>query len=157
MIMNRATIHQDVIDEDDHKLLQVRTKEAVHLGHERSRGISKAKGHYQPFIMACVSSEGCLRDICGVYGNLPIARATVYLREDTGSGEHIEKHLGERQGVFVLNGDLVQCSVVDAHSQRTFFLLDKKDWSSKRGTAFPNESKLKEFFQLLLYLLNFNR
>ena len=40
--------------------------------------------------------------------------------------------LDQWQGVTVLDGDSVECSVVYTETQSTFWLLDKEDWCSSR-------------------------
>ena len=38
----------------------------------------------------------------------------------------------QRQGVTVLDGDGVECSVINTEMQSTSWLLDKEDWCSSR-------------------------
>jgi hypothetical protein len=60
---------------------------------------------------------------------LPVATGQVNLGEDLGSVEPVEKLIHPWEGVFVLDGDLVETPIVNAHAQATVLLGSKEHWS----------------------------
>ena len=63
MIFLIFRINENVIDEDDDKLVKILHKNFVHEIHEASWGIGQAKGHDSVLVQAIASSEGGFRNI----------------------------------------------------------------------------------------------
>ena len=69
--------------------------------------------------------------------------------------ELVYEVIDEWNGESILDGDLVQCLVVNAHSKFAILLLDKDDWGTiGRMTGFDG-SILEEFIQLFLHGVKF--
>jgi hypothetical protein len=72
-----AAIDEDVIKENQDKLLKVRFQYFIHETLEGGWGIAKAKSHDQEFIMSFMSSESSLQNIFLLHPDLVITRAKV--------------------------------------------------------------------------------
>jgi hypothetical protein len=70
-------VNEDVIKENQDKLLKVMFQEFIHETFEGGWGIEKAKRHDQEFIMAFMSSKHYLRNICLLHSDMVIAKAKV--------------------------------------------------------------------------------
>jgi hypothetical protein len=67
-----AAVNEDFVEEDQNKLLKVGLQDFIPENLEGRWGIAKSKRNYQEFIMALMSSESGLRNICFINMNLVI-------------------------------------------------------------------------------------
>ena len=70
-------------------------------------------------------AEGRLLHIGRVHAHLMVAAAEVDLAKELRALELVEELVDHRDGVFVLDGALVESTVVDAEPPRSIMLLDK--------------------------------
>ena len=124
------TIDQDVIDVDNDTDVEERLEDVLNQGLEGGWGVGKSKGHDLVLVVAISSTECSLLYIILVNLDLIITPAKVDFGEDGSSLESINEIINERNRESVLLGDLVECSVVNAHSKFSVFLLDKNDRST---------------------------
>src|SRR5204862_4328509 len=82
---------KDVVDKDDDKLVQVRSKYTTHHVHENCRCICKSKWHHGELVMSTVRHECSLRDIFLADSQLVITRPEVDLREKSCSLKHTKQ------------------------------------------------------------------
>ena len=83
MILLVLGVHQNVIDEHNHELIQFWHENCIHQKHKVCRSIYQAKGHHKILIQP-VSGEKCgFRYILGPNLDLMITRSQIYL------GEHL--------------------------------------------------------------------
>jgi hypothetical protein len=82
-----------------------------------------------------------------VHAHLVIPGAKVKFGEEGNVVEFIEKLIHDRDGELVLDGVLVQGSVVDAEVSRFVLLLDE-DGRRERGGAWPDHPLLQHFVAL---------
>ena len=75
----------------------------------------------------------------------------INLGEYLGIVESVYQVINQWNGKAVLDDNLVQSSVVNAHSEVSILLLDENDWSSIGGFAGFNGSILEEFVQFLAH------
>ena len=81
-----------------------------------------------------------------------VAAAQVDLAEVLGALQPIEQLVHTRQRVLVLDGDVVQRAVVDAHAHGAILLLDEQDRRTERRLGRLDEAGLDQFLELLLQL-----
>ena len=86
-----------------------------------------------------------------------VAAAQVDLAEVLGSLQPIEQLIDQRKRIAVLDGDVVERTIVDTHAHGAIFLLDEQDRSAEGRLARLDEACLDEFLQLLLELLELSR
>ncbi len=97
-------IDQNIINENDHELVQLWHEYGVHQVHEISQGIGQPKRHHQKLIESISGRESRLRNITGTDLDLMLARAKVYLGEHFGSHQLSKQNINAGQRVFVLDG-----------------------------------------------------
>src|SRR5215203_7386886 len=79
----------------------------------------------------------------------------VDLGEHLGIMETVYQVINQGNGEAILDGDLVQGTVVDAHSQVPILLLDENDRGSIGGFARFDGSILEQFVQFLAHGIQF--
>ena len=52
--------------------------------------------------------------------------------KDLGTLELVHKVIDARKGIPVLDGVLVECTVIDAETESSFLLVDEKNWITER-------------------------
>jgi hypothetical protein len=114
MLFFTLGIDQNVINEDNNKLVQLRHEYGVHQVHEMCRSIGEPKRHNQVLIQPVPGGESDLRNVFSVDLNLMITRTKINLRKDFCTGKLIEKNVDVRQWIFVLDDDSIQRPVVNA-------------------------------------------
>ena len=70
-------------------------------------------------------AESYFGDVLVPYPDLMVPRAKIDLGEVLGSLKLIHEFVNSGNGIPVLNGIFVECSIVDAHSQCTILLLNQ--------------------------------
>ncbi|GJS64338.1 integrase, catalytic region, zinc finger, CCHC-type containing protein [Tanacetum coccineum] len=75
-------------------------------------------------------SKRGLRDIIIVHSQLMITRSKVYLREVARSLKLVKQIVNPRERITILDGQLVQFTIVYAYAKRSILLLDKQNWRS---------------------------
>ena len=81
-----------------------------------------------------------------------VAAAQVDLAEVLRALQPIEQLVDARQRVAVLDGDIVQRAIVDAHAHGTILLLHEQDRCTERRLARLDEAGLRQLLELLLEL-----
>jgi hypothetical protein len=131
-------IDENIIDKDQDEFIELCHKHRVHEVHEVGWGICETKRHYQELVKTITSGESGFRNVTRSNLDLMITRTKVNLREDLGSSQLIEKNIDSGKGVFVLDGDCIERSVIYTHPQATIFLLDKESRATPRRRARAN-------------------
>ena len=107
--------------------------------------------------MTVASAERGLGNVFGRDANLVVAAAQVQLAEVFRSLQAIEELVHQGKRVAVLDGDVVEGTIINAHAHRAILLLHEQDRSSERRLARLDEARLDELFQLFLELLELLR
>ena len=94
---------------------------------EGGGGVGEAEGHDCVLEVPIASTEGGLGDVLGVNANLVVTMAQVNLGENCGAVEAVEEFVHSREGVPILNGDVVKATVVDAKAEGPIPLADEQD------------------------------
>ncbi|MFS7912357.1 hypothetical protein Hanom_Chr02g00129051 [Helianthus anomalus] len=79
MISSRLRIYQNVINENDDELIQIRLADPIHQVHENSQSISQTEWHDCELIMPIASAERCLGNIFFMHTKLMISRSQINL------------------------------------------------------------------------------
>src|SRR5688572_8128908 len=125
MILLITRIYQNVIDEHNHKHIQILSEHPIHQIHKSGRSVSYSKGQYNKLIMARHCTKSIFRNITFPHPQLVISGTKVYFREVTCSLELIKQIINSRQRLSLLDSYLIQLSVVNAHAKRTILLPHK--------------------------------
>lgn len=72
MILEGATVNENIIKEDDDEMAEVLSEDAVHSRLERGWCIAKTKRYYLELVMAVVSSESHFRNIGAMHSYLMV-------------------------------------------------------------------------------------
>ena len=86
-------VDKDIIDEDNHELVEVLHENLIHEIHEISWGIGQAKGHNGVFKQSVPGGEGGLGNVRLSNLQLVVTRPKIDLRKDSGSVHLIEQIL----------------------------------------------------------------
>jgi len=76
--------------------------------------------------MPTVCPEGCLGDVIRMHAHLVVPAAKVDLGEEAGTLQLIQELIDHRDRVLVLDGGVVEGSVVDAETPSVVVLADQK-------------------------------
>ncbi|KAK4708720.1 hypothetical protein R3W88_029645 [Solanum pinnatisectum] len=130
MLILTLSVNQNIINEHNHKYVEVLSKHHIHQIHKCCRSISQPKQHYQKLIMTIPSSKIHLWNVIFFHPQLVITRAKINLREITCSLKLVKQIIYPSKRILILNGHLVQLSIVNARTNRTIFLSNKQNWST---------------------------
>uniref|UniRef100_A0A0D3EA29 Uncharacterized protein n=1 Tax=Brassica oleracea var. oleracea TaxID=109376 RepID=A0A0D3EA29_BRAOL len=72
MLFPTPRINQNIVDEDDHALIQVLAKNIIHKFHERCRCIRQPKWHHHKLVISITCAESRLPHILPCYRDLVI-------------------------------------------------------------------------------------
>ncbi|CAL0305558.1 unnamed protein product [Lupinus luteus] len=72
-------INQNIIDKYDHKRVEIRMKNYVHVIHEYRRSIGYTKWHHEIFVMTISCPKSSFRNILQFYAYLMITRPKIDL------------------------------------------------------------------------------
>ena len=83
--------------------------------------------------MPIPSAESCFFYVLLVDPDLIVTPSKINFREDLGTMESVKEIIYQWNGESVLDGDFVECVVVDTHLETAIFLLDKDNWGTIWG------------------------
>jgi hypothetical protein len=148
---------QDIVEVDDHESIQERPEEVVHEPLESAGSVAEAKGHDKALVVSVPCLESGLVNMVFEDFNLVVAAFEIDFRKEFGTTKAIEKVIDPRQGVSILDGLLVERSVVVADAQRAILLGNEQDRRCVRRRAGTDPSgfdfflnKVAEGFEFLL-------
>ncbi|MFS8020003.1 hypothetical protein Hanom_Chr15g01410471 [Helianthus anomalus] len=116
-------IDQDIVDEHNNELIQVRLAHSVHVIHEDRWCIRQSEWHNQKLVMAVTSSECCFGDVLISDSHLMVSRSQINLRVIGRPLQLVEQVVNTWERITILHGHLVKFAVVNTHSEGTVFLL----------------------------------
>ncbi|BAT84889.1 hypothetical protein VIGAN_04235900 [Vigna angularis var. angularis] len=79
MLVFSLGIDENIIYEDDHKLIQIGPEYAVHILHEHCGGVRYSKRHHHIFIMPITRPKCCLLDVVFLNPDLMIPGSQINL------------------------------------------------------------------------------
>src|SRR4051812_27655427 len=130
MVLVILAVDQDIINVYDDSDVEERSENILNQGLEGGWGIGESKGHDLVLIMTVPGAKSHFGDIILVDLDLVIARAEVNLGKYLGFIETINQIINQGNGKTILDSDLVQGSVVNAHAEFPILLFDKDDWGT---------------------------
>lgn len=72
IILKGIAIYEDIVEEDDDEVAEIRSKKQVHGGLEGRRCVAQPKQQYVKLVMDVVGSESNLGDISIMHPNLMV-------------------------------------------------------------------------------------
>src|SRR6185437_11670388 len=103
-----------------------------HEMHEGRGRVRQTEGQDTELEVSIASAEGRLRYVTLGDTNLMVTGPEIELREVLRALKPIEQLVDARQRVVVLDGHVVQRTVVDAHTQLAILLLHEQDGCTER-------------------------
>src|ERR1051325_3211966 len=103
MISSTLGMNQNIINEHNHKLIQILMKNTIHIFHKYTRSISHTKRHYRILIVTIPYSKSSLLNILSFHTNLMITGPQINLTENTSTNQLIHQIVDPRKWILVLN------------------------------------------------------
>ena len=103
--------------------------------------------------MTIPSSKGCFWNVTMSDSEMMTTWSEVYLWEMTSTVKLVKQVINPRDGILFLDCGLVQLSIVNAHSERTIFLLYEQYWCTPLWNTWSNESLIYKVLQLFIQFL----
>jgi hypothetical protein len=97
----------------------------IHAGLKGSWCIDKAKRHNKELIVSKMASEGCLVHSLLPCPDLMVSKAQINFGEVYCPMQFIQYFIYSGNEVSVLDGSLIQCSVIYAHAHSSILLFDQ--------------------------------
>ncbi|CAL0321089.1 unnamed protein product [Lupinus luteus] len=72
-------VNQNIINKYEHKRVEIRMKNYVHVIHEYCRSIGYTKWHHEIFVMTITRPKSSFRNIIRFYAYLMITKSKIYL------------------------------------------------------------------------------
>jgi len=104
MLLMGSGVDKDVVDENNHKLIQKRSEDFFHIVQEQGRSVSHTKRHNYILIVPIFGPKSCLLHIINFNSNLMVPRSHINLRKHYSIGQLIHQVIYPWQGILVLNG-----------------------------------------------------
>lgn len=121
---------EDVVEVDDDEIVQEIAEDVVHEGLEGGGGVGETEGHDKGFEVAVASAESGFPLVTLLDSYEVVGPTEVEFGEDLGTAEAVDGLSNEGKGSSVLDGNLVEASVVDTKSQAVVLLFDEEDRSA---------------------------
>ncbi|KAK4731539.1 hypothetical protein R3W88_024527 [Solanum pinnatisectum] len=122
MIILTSLIDQNIINEHNYEHIKVLSKHPIHQIHRRCWSINQSKRHYQKLIMTIPNSKSHFWNITIIHPQLVITRPKINLREITCSLKLVNQIIYPWKRLLILNGHLVQLTIVNTHKKRSILL-----------------------------------
>jgi hypothetical protein len=149
--------NEDVVNVHDDRLVEEGAENILNQGLKGGRGIRETKGHHLVLVVPVSRAESGLVDVIFVDANLVVSPPEVDLSEHFRTKESVGEVINEGDGESVLDGDVVESAVVDAHTQCAVFLLDEDHGGTEGGHAGFDRSVLKESVEFFPHGIQFQR
>ena len=115
MLLKRGAIHHYVIQVHDHGAVEEWLEHLVYECVKCGRCISKVKRHHKEFERPVPCSARCLRFVSLGDAYLVVPEAQVEFGEVPRFTKLVKQVRNQGNQIFILDGDLVERSIVDAH------------------------------------------
>ena len=115
MLVQCARVDEDVVDVHIRETTAVSEK-VVHCALKDTGGIAKSKRHYAELEATKHGLKRSSRDMLWLYANFVVTLLEVHIGEVFRACHVLQQLVNARKGVRALEGDSVECAVVDAKS-----------------------------------------
>jgi len=131
MFLESIRENEDVIQVDDAEDIEEITEAVVSISLKGCGSVGETEGHDEIFEVTITSTEGGLVFIAVCNPELVICVGHIQARKSISAFEAIEELRNEWEGVTVLDGDIVELSIIDAETEGTIRLFDEEDRGAK--------------------------
>jgi hypothetical protein len=149
MLPQSLAVDEDIVEEDQHELVEEGAEGLVHEVHEGGGGVGQTEGKYEELVVTVAGTEGSLRHVLVCDADLVVSGAKVDLAEDSGSLQAVEQFVNPGEGIAVLDGDVVESTIINTHTHGAVFLLHEQDGSTERRLGRSDEASGGQLGQLL--------
>ena len=125
MIFQAVGIDKNIIHEYQHSMPQDWFKDCVRDTLKCSWGISEPKWHHKKLIETTMCSESYFMFIPFSDSNLMMSTSEIKFRKLLCTSQLINKFIHYRQGMFILDNDDIQVSVVNTKPSGPIFFLNQ--------------------------------
>ena len=126
VLLQRPAVDEDVVEEDQHELVELLAEGGLHQRHELGRRVRQPHRQHEPLEVTVARGERGLLDALGRHANLPVAGPQVQLGEIARALQPVEQLVDARQRVAISNRLRVERAVVDHHALRPVRLHDEE-------------------------------
>jgi hypothetical protein len=123
--------NKDIVNVNDYVVIAFSPEDVIHQGLEGSGGVAEAVRQYDEFEVTVAGVEGSFGNILRRDADLVVRSTEIDFGEDGSTSHAIKEIIHARQRSSVLDGELVESAVVDAHTERTAFLFNENDGGAK--------------------------
>ena len=102
------TIDENIIKENQEKMMEERTKNIIHETLESGGGITQEKWNYQELIVTLMSSKCSLGNVFLFHTYLVVAITNNKFSKVPSTTQFIQQIINDRNGKFVFDGEFVQ-------------------------------------------------
>jgi hypothetical protein len=99
---------------------------------ERGWSIAETEGHDEELVVAISCPKRRFWDVFVLDANLPVAGTQVEFGEVFAPSKSVKEVFDAWERIFVLDCDVVECAIVNTHTEATILLFDKEDRCSIR-------------------------
>src|ERR1700716_647741 len=125
----RLAEDEDVVQVDDDEAVEDGLEDRVHEVLERGWSVAETEGHDKELVVAISRPERCFRDILALDANLPVARTQIEFGEVLASCKPVEEVVDAGERILVLDCDVVECAIINTHTEATILLSRTKSQS----------------------------
>ena len=140
MLLERVREDEDVIQINDAEDVEEIAKTIVSVSLERSRSVGEAEGHNEVFEVAIAGTESGFVFVAFCNPQLVVCIHHIQPGKVFRIFEAVEKLRDEREGIAVLDCDVVELVIVDTKTEGAIRLFDEENWGTKGGLRWANES-----------------
>jgi hypothetical protein len=126
-------VNHYTLDEHYDELAQIFHKDLVYQIHKVDRDFYQSKIHHHLLVRTIPQNEGRLWKVTCLYFQLILSRLKINFREHMRTMELIKQTINPRQQVIVLDGNLVQSTIIHAPLSSTILLQDGNHRGSPWG------------------------
>ena len=155
MVLGVLAVDENVVEVNDDADVEERLEDIVDKGLEGGGGVGQSEAEDSELVVAVAGTKSGLGDVLLGNADLMVGGAEVNLGEDLRATDLVEEFVDAGKRVLVLDGSLVECTVVDAHAHGAVLLLDKEDGSAEWRLAWDDITSVEEFLELGLEDLEF--
>lgn len=143
--------NQDIVQVDESTLVNEVPKDIIHQGLEDCCGIGEAKGHYKLFKVP----EECIKDDLLLISlpNPDQVLSVPQVHKNVRPMEWFKGGTDERQGILVLDGYVIETTVINTRMEQVIFLAHKEETSSYWQRRHADDTNSQRLIDIVLHCL----
>jgi hypothetical protein len=155
MFLESIRENEDIIKVDHAEDVEEIAETIVSVSLERCGGVGETKGHNEVFEVAIAGTKGGFVFIAFCNPKLVVCICHIEACEVLGVLETIEKLRDEREGISILDGDIVELAIINTKAEGAIRLFDKENRGAERRLRRTNESFGNHVVDIVLQSLEF--